>query len=235
VIARRSASFHAFAGRTLPGKQPPCGRRPTARSRISPGCLRVSNTSFCHAAEVMLRRGYFHTGPGSTPRCLLSTWVVVLIRTLTCRQTVVIASETNRIDKTDRQRQREGGISDGPFVRFSGRLTRDLPTQSICMWRSFIYSVRRTAHAHVHSAASRVTSSIHHLILVPISPNSTSTICCGFAVVQFVFMTGLLTNISTILATLDDNFDVLAACSTTNVASAVAMLHLHTAATVCSF
>jgi len=51
-------------------------------------------------------------------------------------------------------------------------------------------------------------------------------------VVQFVFLTGLLTNISTILATLDDNFDVLAACSTTNVASAVAMLHLHTTALI---
>jgi len=49
--------------------------------------------------------------------------------------------------------------------------------------------------------------------------------CCGF-VAQFVIITGLLTNISTILATHDDNFDVLAACCTINVASAVAILHL---------
>jgi len=67
-----------------------------------------------------------------------------------------------------------------------------------------------------------------------LSPNSTCTICCGF-VVQFLFLTGPLTNISTILATYDDNFDVLAACCTTDVTSAVAMLYLHTAATVRSY
>jgi len=39
-----------------------------------------------------------------------------------------------------------------------------------------------------------------------------------------------LTNISTISATLDDNFDVSAASCTINVASAVAVLYLHTAA-----
>lgn len=50
-----------------------------------------------------------------------------------------------------------------------------------------------------------------------------------------VFLTDLLTNISTTLATHNNNFDVLAACCTINVASSVAMLHLHTAVTVCSF
>jgi len=40
----------------------------------------------------------------------------------------------------------------------------------------------------------------------------------------------VLTNISTILATRDDNFDVLAACCTINVASAEVMLYLHIAA-----
>jgi len=58
-------------------------------------------------------------------------------------------------------------------------------------------------------------------------------ICCRL-VVQFVFLTGLLTNTSTILATHDENFDVLAACCTINVASATAMLYLDIAAIVCS-
>jgi len=40
-------------------------------------------------------------------------------------------------------------------------------------------------------------------------------------VVQFVYLTGLQTNISKILATFDDNFDVLAAFCTIDVASAV--------------
>jgi len=44
----------------------------------------------------------------------------------------------------------------------------------------------------------------------------------------------LLTNITTILVTRDDNLDVLAACCTINVASAVAMVQLHTAASATS-
>jgi len=62
-------------------------------------------------------------------------------------------------------------------------------------------------------------------------------ICSGFAVdriVQSVFLTVPLTNILTILATHDESFDVLAACCTVSVAFAVAMLHSHTTATVCS-
>jgi len=59
-------------------------------------------------------------------------------------------------------------------------------------------------------------------------------ICCGLCTVRFVFFTDLLTNISTIFATQDDNFDILDACCTIDVASAVSVLHLHIAATVCS-
>jgi len=55
-------------------------------------------------------------------------------------------------------------------------------------------------------------------------------ICCEL-VVRFFLLIDLLTNISTILTTHRDIFDVLAAC-TINVASAAAMLHLQTAATV---
>jgi len=64
------------------------------------------------------------------------------------------------------------------------------------------------------------------------SPNSTSAISCGL-VGQFVFLTGLLrllTNISTILDTDDDSFDVLAASCTVNVACK--MLCLHNAASL---
>jgi len=42
----------------------------------------------------------------------------------------------------------------------------------------------------------------------------------------FIFLTKLLTNISTILATLDATSDVLAACRTVDVAFAVDMLYL---------
>jgi len=52
--------------------------------------------------------------------------------------------------------------------------------------------------------------------------------CCEL-VVQVVFLADRLAKISTILATLDNNFDIC----TINVVSVVAMLYLHTAVTAC--
>jgi len=65
--------------------------------------------------------------------------------------------------------------------------------------------------------------------------NSTCAFCCGSAVdllCTFIFLTDLLTNILTTVAPHDNIVDVLAACCTIDVASAVAMSDFHTDATL---
>jgi len=56
------------------------------------------------------------------------------------------------------------------------------------------------------------------------NPNrdSARTICCEL-VVEFVLLTGQLTEISTTLVPHDDTFDVAAACGATNIAPAAAV------------
>jgi len=59
-------------------------------------------------------------------------------------------------------------------------------------------------------------------------------ICCGIAA-ELLYSSSFWPTFQQLWLGEYDNFDILAACWTINVASAVAMLYLHTAATVCSF
>jgi len=91
------------------------------------------------------------------------------------------------------------------------------------------------ATAHTAAHGDRLICCTCGLGNVALSPNSTCTTCCGL-VVQFVCLAGLLTDSSTISTINDDIYDALGIVllMSNNVAYTIAMLHLHTAATVWS-